>query len=589
MKKLYIIVTVMLLSLSSFGQTPIITGIMDGDCDQGRPKVLEIYADGTVDFSLYSLEKQVNAHTDWEGTYDMTPLGTITDSFIYLYDDHADFPGVFAANFPSASNTFDLSALSILEFNGDDRVRIINTSSGATVDQYGVTDVDGTGEDWEYKDGYGKRNSGTSANAGAFVSANWTINNGGFDGQGSCVSGTLFETIFGIGTFTPGSGTNPSLVITSPTEGATLNPEASVSMDVTFVVQNFDVANGTGDGHIHYTIDGGDTVMKYDTDPITITGLSSGAHNVYMELVDNSHNPLSPAVNTTVNFSIAAYTDVADLAALRAGTEGEYYRVTGEVIGTYAQNYRHQKWCQDATAGIKIDDNSEVITTVYNEGDGLVNLRGKLTSFHGLLQLVPTADPGKNSSGNTVTPVAVSLSVLAANVGDYESELVLITAATIADWDDGGSGDADGTFQTGKEYPLTDASTTGVLRTNFYDADYIGATLPAGSRDYTCIVASFDGNVNVTPRDGSDILGIQKLDAIKGFALYPNPVVNGTLHITTSSNLLKDIEIFNILGKQVLTNSTTKTSINVSSLQRGVYIIKVIEAGKTATRKLMIE
>src|SRR5690606_12221492 len=65
----------------------------------------------------------------------------------------------------------------------------------------------------------------------------------------------------------------------------------------------FDVANGTGDGHIHYTVDGGSVIMKYDTNPIQLSGLSDGPHTVYMELVDNAHQPIVPAVNATLNFT----------------------------------------------------------------------------------------------------------------------------------------------------------------------------------------------------------------------------------------------------------------------------------------------
>jgi len=589
MKKLYFLAVSILFTALSYGQGPIITGIMDGDCPQGTPKVVEIYADGTVDFSLYTIEKQANSSTSWTDATDLSTLGTITDAFVYIYREHPDYPGTFAAEFPSATNVNDFSSSDAVNFNGDDRIRIINTSSGTVIDQYGVTDTDGTGTDWEYKDGFGKRNNGTAPNGGAFISVNWTNENGVFDGEGTCQGGATFESIYVLGTYTPATGATPSLVIASPTNAAVLNPEASVSMDVSFVVQNFTVANGTGDGNINYTVDGGTAIAKYDTDPITLTGLSSGGHTVYMELVDNSNNVLTPEVNSTVAFSIAAYNDVADIAGLRAGTEGEYYRVTGEVFTTYSQSHRNQKWFQDATGGIKTDDNDNVITTTYNEGDGVINLRGKLNAYHGLLQLVPTVDPDVNSTGTVQTPAVVSLADLAANLGTYESKLIQVNAATIADWDDGGSGDADGTFQTGKNYPLTDVSAVGVLRTNFYDADYIGGPLPTSAMDYVCIVASFDGTAQVTPRSLNDFLGVDKFDTIKGFALYPNPVSNGTLNILTKDNLSKNIQIFDVLGKKVLDTATTKTNIDVSSLRRGVYIIKVTEAGQIATRKLMIE
>ncbi len=378
---------------------------------------------------------------------------------------------------------------------------------------------------------------------------------------------------------------SPSLTITSPTDGQEFNPETT-SLDVTFVVQNFTVATaGNGDGHIHYTIDSGSVVMKYDTDPISLTGLAPGTHTVYMELVDDNHQPLNPAVNQTVSFTIASYTDVANLGELRAGTIGAYYRVTGEVIGTYAQSYRNQKWVQDATGGIVVDDVAGVITTSYNEGDGVINLRGKLGEYNGNMQLVPSADPGVNSTGNVVTPQVVSISNLLANSEDYESELVQIDGnVTFAD------ADGTATFATGTVYALNGATDTYNMRTSFYDADYIGSVIPTGNVTMIGIIGERSGNEYfITPRNQtSDLLGLSQ-QSIIGFELFPNPVNNGIINITTQDNLDKNIQIFNVLGKQVFATTISGTHVNISSLNSGIYIIRVEEAGRLATRKLVIE
>jgi len=378
---------------------------------------------------------------------------------------------------------------------------------------------------------------------------------------------------------------SPSLTITSPTDGQEFNPETT-SLDVTFVVQNFTVATaGNGDGHIHYTVDSGSVVMKYDTDPISLTGLAPGTHTVYMELVDDNHQPLNPAVNQTVSFTIASYTDVANLGELRAGTIGAYYRVTGEVIGTYAQSYRNQKWVQDATGGIVVDDVAGVITTSYNEGDGVINLRGKLGEYNGNMQLVPSADPGVNSTGNVVTPQVISISNLLANSEDYESELVQIDGnVTFAD------ADGTATFATGTVYALNGATDTYNMRTSFYDADYIGSVIPTGNVTMIGIIGERSGNEYfITPRNQtSDLLGLSQ-QSIIGFELFPNPVNNGIINITTQDNLDKNIQIFNVLGKQVFATTISGTHVNISSLNSGIYIIRVEEAGRLATRKLVIE
>ena len=94
---------------------------------------------------------------------------------------------------------------------------------------------------------------------------------------------------------------NPSIAINSPANDDFI---AGTDVDVTLSVQNFSVDNvGSGDGHIHYSIDGGDTVMKYDTDPISLTNLSYGEHTLTLELVDGNHASLDPAVTASVTFT----------------------------------------------------------------------------------------------------------------------------------------------------------------------------------------------------------------------------------------------------------------------------------------------
>jgi hypothetical protein len=75
---------------------------------------------------------------------------------------------------------------------------------------------------------------------------------------------------------------------------------------------------------------------------------------------------------------------------------------------------------------------------------------------------------------------------------------------------------------------------------------------------------------------------------IAGLKVYPNPVTNGIVNITTDANNEKTVAIFDVLGKQVLKTTTSLASVNVSNLNAGVYIIKITEEGKTATRKLII-
>jgi hypothetical protein len=83
-------------------------------------------------------------------------------------------------------------------------------------------------------------------------------------------------------------------------------------------------------------------------------------------------------------------------------------------------------------------------------------------------------------------------------------------------------------------------------------------------------------------------LGV-KQNAIVGLNMYPNPVSNGTLYITSNSGEAKSISVYDILGKQVLNTKTSNSTVNVSNLKGGAYIVKITEDGKTDTKKLIIQ
>ena len=63
----------------------------------------------------------------------------------------------------------------------------------------------------------------------------------------------------------------------------------------------------------------------------------------------------------------------------------------GEAIVTFIRTAnRNQKYIQDATAGLLIDDASGVLTTTLASGDKITGLEGTLGIFTGMYQLVPT-------------------------------------------------------------------------------------------------------------------------------------------------------------------------------------------------------
>ncbi|MFS4415978.1 T9SS type A sorting domain-containing protein [Maribacter sp. 2307ULW6-5] len=76
---------------------------------------------------------------------------------------------------------------------------------------------------------------------------------------------------------------------------------------------------------------------------------------------------------------------------------------------------------------------------------------------------------------------------------------------------------------------------------------------------------------------------------IEGFSMYPNPVTNARIYITTQNNGPKEIMIYDVLGTLVLKTTILGRELNLSDLDAGVYVLRVLEGKRVATRKLIVK
>jgi hypothetical protein len=201
-----------------------------------------------------------------------------------------------------------------------------------------------------------------------------------------------------------------------------------------------------------------------------------------------------PSVVVTEVYTFPVVVDVADIAALRAGlTDGTAYRLTGEAVLTFKSITRNAKYIQDATGAIMIDDVTGKITTNYNVNDGITGITGTLFINTSMLQFVPVLDPGAaTSTGNVVVPEAVTLANLNTT---HQAKLVKVNYTTIT---------GTGNFVPVFNYPLTDPSGAGVMRTHYSDLNYIGTAIPVAPQNLTGVVLQFNAITQLIPRALSD-------------------------------------------------------------------------------------
>ncbi|MCB0461344.1 MAG: T9SS type A sorting domain-containing protein [Flavobacteriaceae bacterium] len=77
----------------------------------------------------------------------------------------------------------------------------------------------------------------------------------------------------------------------------------------------------------------------------------------------------------------------------------------------------------------------------------------------------------------------------------------------------------------------------------------------------------------------------------KSFSVYPNPTNTGSVNVvsaSTSNYSPINVAVYDVLGKQVINKTMTSEKLNVSSLNTGVYIMKITQGKATSTKKLVI-
>jgi hypothetical protein len=367
-----------------------------------------------------------------------------------------------------------------------------------------------------------------------------------------------------------GTGT-PTIGISAPTEAQVFNP-GTTSVNVAF-----STINAPSGSTVDISVNG--VVTTNVSSPFPVPTANGQTYNVTVNLMSTG----SSVASDMVSFSVASITQVANLGALRADVvangEGKFYQVMSVPTVTYTRASRNQKYAQDASGGILIDDTAGTITTAFAIGNGMSGLSGQTTSFGGVLQLVPTANATVASS-TAVTPEVVTIATLLTNWEDYESELVRINDVTFAD--------AGGTFATSTLYPIS-ASSTMDFRTSFSEADYIGGTIPSGVNDMVVLVAEFNGTPQVTARSLNDLtLSLSEFDT-KSFGLYPNPTSLGYVNISSNNTTAMSVAVYDVLGKQILKQTVSNNRLNVASLKSGIYILKISQDNATITKKLVIK
>jgi len=575
MKARYLLILIMLCLiavLSAQATELLISEYVEGTSYQ---KALEIF-NGTgaaVDLANYSLKKQTNGAGAFGN--ELVLSGTLANNDVYVIVNSAS-GGTNLAGEPYV----DLATTNqCANFNGNDAVALYH--SGVQIDVIGIVDDPNIwGADMTLV-----RNSNIASPSTTFNLEQWTA--------------YPINTFIYLGAHTFTGGSPDPIIIVS-------NPNAAVTWYVgqTYTI-SWSSANVTGNMHIELNNNEAFSVIADDVENsgsyVWTIPENQALGTQYKIQVSNMGGTVWDSSDEFFTIATLPVTDVATIAALRASTADgtTIYRLTGEAILTYQQTYRFKKYLQDASGAIEVDDPNATITTVYEIGDGITNILGKLSVYHNLMQFTPFANSAPaTSSGNEITPAVVTINELNTNFAPYQSQLVIIQNASFLD--------TSTPFATGIEYNISDATGQMVFRTNFFEADYIGQPIPTGVIDMKVITSQYDDVYQVTSRFMADFIPVANEDPtqmsspVTLLGNYPNPFnPNTTISFNLKSRQPVQIEIFNTKGQLVRTLKSDVTTAGKGNLvwnakdesgrkvSAGLYLYN-IKGGKFSSSKKMI-
>ncbi len=70
--------------------------------------------------------------------------------------------------------------------------------------------------------------------------------------------------------------------------------------------------------------------------------------------------------------------------------------------------------------------------------------------------------------------------------------------------------------------------------------------------------------------------------------IHPNPAPGPHVEIVTQNRAPKEIAVYDIFGKAVLHRRIMGNTLDIRDLSPGVYMVRIVQQGKSTTKKLIV-
>eukprot|EP00934_Nitzschia_sp_Nitz4_P001218 Nitzschia sp. Nitz4//NODE_202_length_38933_cov_72.610268//4956//7561//NITZ4_additional_000018-RA//1//CDS//3329531774//1218//frame0 len=271
--------TLLLLSVATVNGCSdiVITAAFDGPLTGGIPKGVELYVPAAIaDMSIYGIGSANNGGgTDGE-EFTFPAVAVAAGTYLYVASESPQFTSFFGF-----APDYTDSAVNV---NGDDAIELFK--NGAAIDVLGDINTDGSGQAWEYTDGWAYRKSDSNPTT-TFSASDWTFSGTNQLEGGSTNAATTNPVPIGTYTCSSSSASNapsaaPAPVTiediqgntgTSPLEGDTVDVVDAVVTSINyngFFIQQPDVDPTKSSGIFVFTSSAPSGVSPGDV--IDITG-----------------------------------------------------------------------------------------------------------------------------------------------------------------------------------------------------------------------------------------------------------------------------------------------------------------------------
>lgn len=553
----------------------VLTGVFDAQPNGiAGAKGVEVYALKDIpDMSIYGLGSANNGGGSDGIEFVFPAVAVAKGTYLHIAADSLMFHTYFGFNADYIS--------SAVLINGNDAIELFENTG--VIDVFGEIDVDGTGQPWEYLDGWAYRKNGTGPDGSTFVLDNWNFS--GVSALDGPPTNSSAANPFPINTYKPIKDSNTKLL----DDIASTDINSAVIINI---LSNDILPNGIKSIKVSNALHG-TTLLANNKVVYTPNAGYCGTDNFSYVLTDNLNATDTAVVNITIKcaasypiYTIAQVSKNNNLGV--ADSLDVYCQLQGIIYGNDFQGGTNiQFYMIDNTGGISVFSTESFGYTV-KEGDEVI-VRGRIDQFSGLTQMAPDT-LWKVSSGNVLKSPAIVTTLDEST----ESEFVKFNLLSFKD-------KAQWTTGTGTGFNVDVVDGVGNTFSMRIDNDVDLFNMPAPAFTYfrlTGIGSQFDNSspftsgYQILPRYASDIEGLVStfdpgLEEL--ITISPNPA-SSYININSKVNIDK-LTISDVLGNTLLIKSELGkgSSIDVTNYPKGMYLIKYEVSGKYWTSKFIRE